>query len=149
VSLTLSLTGNTEVEQHMLDCDIFGEEVGQAIASLKWGKVPGLDQISGEMLKCSPQVTLPFLTTMFNAIFTEGQIPDIWSSSVIFPVFKGGCLDDPDSYRGISLISVLCKVFLLIVSNRYAFHNVLSIVPLVGFHCELLFLGYMSFSILS
>lgn len=111
-------TSNTGMEQHMLNCDISGEEIVQALASLKCGKAPGLDQISGEMLKCSAQVTLPLLTTMFNAIFTQGQIPEIWSKSVIVPIYKGGNLDDPDNYRGISLISVLCKLFFHIVNNR-------------------------------
>jgi len=63
-------------------------------------------------------VTLPFLTTLFNAYSTQGQIPDSWSRSLIVPIFKGGSLDDQDNYRGISLISVLCKIVLHIVSNR-------------------------------
>ena len=48
-----------------------------------------------------------------------GIIPSSWSVSLIQPIYKGkGSLDDPDNYRGISLISCLGKMFTALINNR-------------------------------
>ena len=40
-----------------------------------------------------------------------GQYPSAWSGAIIVPIHKNGDKDDPDNYRGVSLLSILGKVF--------------------------------------
>lgn len=55
---------------------------------------------------------------MFNRILNSGHFPDDWSKAVIIPVFKKGDRSNPSDYRGISLISCLCKLFTSILNTR-------------------------------
>ena len=47
-----------------------------------------------------------------------GFFPTSWSSAVIVPVFKKGDTSDPNNYRGISLISCICKLFTSVLNKR-------------------------------
>ena len=56
---------------------------------------------------------------MFNVILKCGHIPETWSSGWIVPIYKNkGNKDDPNNYRGISLINCICKVFTSVISAR-------------------------------
>ena len=67
---------------------------------------------------------------LFNNILTNTWINGEWMISLITAIHKKGPKEDPDNYRGISLMSCLFKLFLTIVNNRItAFaleHNILS-----------------------
>ena len=39
-------------------------------------------------------------------ILNSGHFPESWSESVIVPVYKSGPKDNPNNYRGISLVNV-------------------------------------------
>ena len=41
-----------------------------------------------------------------------------WSMSIVVPIYKKGDRNDPNSYRGISLTSILSKVFVHVLSSR-------------------------------
>ena len=47
-----------------------------------------------------------------------GIFPESWSVAAICPLHKKGNINDPNNYRGISLLSVLGKVFTKVLSNR-------------------------------
>lgn len=47
-----------------------------------------------------------------------GVLPDKWNTAVIIPVPKKGDFSKCDNYRGISLISTLCKLITKVVANR-------------------------------
>ena len=56
---------------------------------------------------------------LFNIILNTGLIPKVWSICLIQPIYKGkGSVNDPDNYRGISLISCLSKIFTAVINNR-------------------------------
>ena len=61
------------------------------------------------MFKCTLDYILPFLTTVFNVIFSEGIVPESWGDSIIFPIHKKGSLSNPHNFRGVSLINTICK----------------------------------------
>ena len=63
-------------------------------------------------------MVVPFLTQLFNKLYNASLFPAVWSKSVIVPIFKKGDDDNPDNYRGISLLSIVSKVFTAILNKR-------------------------------
>ena len=59
-----------------------------------------------------------FLTQLFNKLYNASLFPAVWSKSVIVPIFKKGDDYNPDNYRGISLLSIVSKVFTAILNKR-------------------------------
>jgi hypothetical protein len=101
-----------------LDDEIRENEIHDAIKNLKCGKASGLDNIEGEFLKHAGNSISPFLTKLFNKIYSVGQFPKEWCKSVIVPIFKNGDEKNPTNYRGISLLSIISKVFTQILNKR-------------------------------
>ena len=52
--------------------------------------------------------------------FSNDQMPGIWLRAIICPIPKGAEKDPccPKSYRGISLLSSICKIYTGILNNR-------------------------------
>ena len=61
---------------------------------------------------------LPYLLELFNKILIVGYFPEVWSEGYILPIHKKGKLDDVNNFRGITLLSTLCKLFTRILNNR-------------------------------
>ena len=55
---------------------------------------------------------------LFNHIFDTGEYPTAWTGAIIIPIHKSGNKNDPDNYRGVSLLSILGKVFAHILNKR-------------------------------
>ena len=102
----------------ILDCEISDQEVRNAIRHLKAGKSAGPDCILAEMLKVAEPVIVPYLKNIFNVLFDKGMLPKEWSKAIIIPLHKKGDKNNPDNYRGISLLSILSKVFTHIINSR-------------------------------
>ena len=60
---------------------------------------------------------MPFLTKLFNKLYDMNVFPSDWCKSVIIPLFKKGDDKIPDSYRGISLLSIVSKVFTAVLNK--------------------------------
>ena len=59
------------------------------------------------------------LLKAFNNILSKQEnLSKDWLHSLISAIHKKGAKDDPDNYRGISLMSCLGKLFLTIINNR-------------------------------
>ena len=100
-----------------LDSPISEEEVKNAIEHLKLNKSSGSDGILADMLKNSLEHILSLLVLLFNHVFDTGQYPSAWSGAIIVPIHKSGDKDDPNNYRGVSLLSILGKVFAHILNK--------------------------------
>ncbi len=62
---------------------------------------------------------LPVLHKLFNLILDNSCIPDVWCKGVIFPIYKQkGDINDPDNYRGITILSCFGKLFTAILNRR-------------------------------
>ena len=107
-----------ETFDDILDCEITEQEVRNAIRHLKAGKSAGPDCILAEMLKVAEPVIVPYLKNVFNVLFDKGMFPEEWSKAIIIPLHKKGDKNNPDNYRGISLLSILSKVFTHIINSR-------------------------------
>ena len=50
------------------------------------------------------------LSLFYNSFMSIGQIPDVWKTAVVTPVYKKGPSSDPANYRPISQTSIFCKL---------------------------------------
>ena len=70
------------------------------------------------MLKCGFPHLKNCLLRLFNSILTHGSYPSNWKKAYLSPVHKGGTLDNPNNYRGISILSCAGKLFSTILTKR-------------------------------
>ena len=101
-----------------LDRPISKEEVLFAIKKIKLKKASGPDEIIGELIKYSPELSVPFFVQFLNALFERGLYPDSWNESIILPLHKKGNRNDPSNYRGISLCNIGSKIYSFIINKR-------------------------------
>lgn len=103
---------------NMLNEPILENEIISAIQSLKSNKAPGPDGLIGEFYKNGREHILPFLIKFFNYIFDNGLFPDNWSLSILQPLHKKGDINNPDNFRGISLLDICSKLYSHILNKR-------------------------------
>ena len=84
----------------------------------KLRKAVGIDDIPTEVLKNDVAVNLLF--QIISGCFNLGKVPVQWNSGIINTIFKQGSDDDrqPLNYRGITVISVPCKIYCNILNHR-------------------------------
>ena len=100
-----------------LNDDITLEEIENAASILNLGKSVGVDNIPNEILR--NKVLYPIIRQLFNACFNLGVVPSQWNKSIICPILKPGKDSrDPYSYRSISLMSTVAKLFNSVLNNR-------------------------------
>ena len=86
---------------------------------LNANKAAGIDGISPGIIKVLPANWIIFITHLFNLIFTSNY-PAKWAFSKCFTIFKKGNKDDPQNYRGISIISSFAKLYDMVLSARFS-----------------------------
>ena len=101
-----------------LDYHITVKEIQDALNKAKLGKAVGIDNVSGEMLKCAAPILTPWLLKLFNEIFRQGIYPQQWCTGIITSIFKAGDPQDPNNYRGLTITSCLGKVYNIILNSR-------------------------------
>lgn len=82
-------------------------------------KTPGFDLINGKVLRELPEKAFREITIFFNAILRLNYIPNIWKVAQVILILKPG--KDPldvSSYRPISLLPMLSKVFEKLILKR-------------------------------
>jgi len=95
------------------------EEVRWTISQCSKNSAPGHDQIPTIFLQKLHPNTISFFTSLLNRIFQSSTFPTIWEIEVIIPIlkpYKDGPL--PHSYRPISLLCTLSKIFEKILNKR-------------------------------
>ena len=90
------------------------------INKLNANKGPGPDEIPAKILKATDIIIAPHLSILFNECLKEGVYPCNFKVSLCSPIFKGGDLDpdDPISYRPISILNAVNKVFERILHDQ-------------------------------
>ncbi|KAI5635653.1 reverse transcriptase (RNA-dependent DNA polymerase) domain-containing protein [Phthorimaea operculella] len=108
-----------EVEDREIDSEIDMDEIVKALKSMKSGKAAGYDRVSVEMLKAGEGVVASQLYLLFNLCWRSGRVPSDWCKAVIVPLYKGkGSQLDCKNYRGISLLSVVGKLYAKVLIER-------------------------------
>ena len=97
-------------------------EVFKLINEINVNKSVGVDEIPPKVLKWGIASYTPLLTKLFNACFLEGVYPDQLKVAKVVPIFKGGDKNDVNSYRPISILSQINRIFEKIIYDRlYSF----------------------------
>ena len=90
---------------------------------LRRGKSAGPDDLILEFFINSKDIIIPLLYNFFNRIFDHADYPEPWSYSIIVSILKKGNANDPDNYRGISLLDVLGMIYFSILTRRGTFYT--------------------------
>ena len=116
---------NSTFEQSMsfgpdtyLNREIDRTEVSKIVQKSKNNKAPGIDSLTYEVLKNEPSINA--LTALFNKCLSSGMVPNQWVRGIIKPIPKSASSDPrvPLNYRGISLLSVVSKLYTALLSDR-------------------------------
>ena len=93
-------------------------ETQAAVIWLKWGKAPGICGIHAELLKAGGNAALVSLHAVLCSAWNTGIIPSNWKRGFVVPFWKGKGDRQDCNYRGVTLLSVLGKVFARIILDR-------------------------------
>ncbi|KMQ87434.1 rna-directed dna polymerase from mobile element jockey-like protein [Lasius niger] len=98
---------------------IFPKEIERVIKCLNSKKASGFDLVTVHMLKNLPSKGIMKLTHLFNASLRLKYVPKQWRIAEIITIPKPGkLLKGASSYRPISLLPVVSKVFKKLIMNR-------------------------------
>ena len=105
-------------ESPILNTPFSTAEISVALSKTKCNKAPGIDGVTYEVLKNEMSVIL--LTRLFNICFEWHLVPEQWLQSIIYPVPKSPYNDPrvPLNYRGVSLLSVISKLYTSTLNAR-------------------------------
>ena len=101
-----------------MDSPIEVQELDKALKNTKLGKSPGPDGIIPEVLVHDGNRLRDFLLILFNIFWTTEDIPSDLIKPNITILFKKGDRSMCGNYRGISLLSVVGKLFADIILQR-------------------------------
>ena len=95
------------------------EEVQEALREMKKGKAAGSDGCAVECLKSGGVNIILWMVRLMNLCFHAGKVPEDWTNACIVPLYKGkGDMRECSNYRGISLLSVVGKVYGKVLVKR-------------------------------
>ena len=98
---------------------IWRTEVEVRVRKLKNGKAASMEKVTGEMIKGGGDRVVDWIWRLCNMGFESGIVLEDWKSAVIVPLHKGkGERTECINYRGISLLSMVGKIFAAIVVDR-------------------------------
>jgi hypothetical protein len=96
------------------------DEVTEAIGQAQNNKAPGQDSVFNESMNYGGEAAVHSCFFLFTHLFENGICPRAWSKALVHLIFKGGDKDplSCSSYRPISLISIVSKIYEWIFLNR-------------------------------
>ena len=88
------------------------------IKELQQQKASGLDRVPNEFIKNSGPLTQDFLLATLNTILESEELPNVWKTSYVTLIPKGGDKHNLDNYRGIMISSSIEKIFTKLLGKR-------------------------------
>ena len=101
-----------------LDGEVCQWEVRRAIRKLKNGKAGGVDGVLAEILKKGGEWMERSVWRLCWLVFRGERVPVEWLKAIKVPVRKKGSGVEFQHYRGVTLLSVVGKVFGMVVEAR-------------------------------
>ena len=118
-------------DSHSSNCDcaryrISVEDTFEAVSAMKDGKSTDDDGLGAEHFKNGPLVLFIKLTSLFNCMLAHGYVPKQFRFGTITPIIKdkNGNPGDVNNYRGVTISSMVSKIFERIL--KMLFSDVLS-----------------------
>ena len=106
-------------DPNSLNTDFTLAEVKAGIRKLKTGKAADILGIKADLLLAAVEPLAPTVTALFNKIFdSKGDFPQCMAAGIIVSIFKSGDDQDPANYRGITLGSILGKLYAALLDRR-------------------------------
>ncbi len=102
----------------VLDDTINEMEVDRDIKGLNAGKAPRVDGIPPGIFKFLPVAWMCFITLLLNLVFMDTYSGD-WCLAKVFTIFKKDVRSLPSNYRGINILSALCKLYDCVLNRRF------------------------------
>ena len=97
------------------------QNLRDAISKIKGGKAPGPDGVLGELFKALDAQGEEILLDIYNKIWRSGDVPRSWVEARVVSIFKNKGSDaDPGSYRPISLLNSVYKIYAAMLQTRLA-----------------------------
>ena len=94
------------------------EEVQLALKELRSNRAPGIDSITAELLRAGGPALEEELFSLLTEVWNSERIPKDWSRAIIVAIFKKGDRGICGNHRGLSLLSVVGKVFTMVLLKR-------------------------------
>ena len=85
---------------------------------MKDNKSPRVDGIPPKLLMETVEQISIKLARMFNLSLKEGVVPFEWKEANIIPLFKKGSRNKSETYRPVSLMSVICKLLERLIKDH-------------------------------
>lgn len=122
----ISIEFQNIVEQEFSSDEVFNtdlNEIKSIIKKFKNMKAPGEDGIFYILIKKLPEATLSSLVKICNKCFDLAYFPSSWKNAKVVPILKPDKNPaEASSYRPISLLSSISKLFERIILNRMMTH---------------------------
>jgi hypothetical protein len=93
-------------------------EIEITIEKFRRYKLPGSDQILGELIQAGGEMLHSKIHKLINFIWNTEELPDQWKESIIAQVHKKGDKTDCSNYCGLSLLSISYKILSNITLSR-------------------------------
>lgn len=81
-------------------------------------EAPGVDGVVNEVLKYGGEGMERALHKLFTIFFERERVPADWTRGLVVPLYKDGDKHEVDNYRGITLLSVVGKLYTVVLNNR-------------------------------
>ena len=96
--------------------------MGTMLNKLKIDKSPGPDKIHNRIFFEGRKELQVYLTNIYNKSLEQGELPAIWKTAEVVPIFKKGKKSDPNNYRPVNLTSTVCKLVETVIRDMIFKH---------------------------
>ena len=95
-------------------------ELDAALHRMRHKKAPGPDSIPVELWKHCPRHFRLSLLAHYNHVFSQATAPENWAPAAVIMIYKGKKKDpkSPSSYRPISLVNTVYKIYAALLHHR-------------------------------
>ena len=88
-----------------------------SVSQMNNNKVPGRDGITEDILKNGSEKMIDLLEQVIQSVW-ESEVPQDWRDAILVSLYEKGSKSDYSNFMGISLLSIVGKLFSRIILNR-------------------------------